>query len=164
MKLTSILVALGLLASAVGNAATSFVIGRAISENDDVRIEESPAEVCPPDAICFFGWSRWTLNIERSLAGPAVKGRIHAVHMQHTTHNPSYFRRLHQFALEYIADSSERQRLHADYKLLDLVDEKRMLCTKVDPKSAGIPADDVYAGTTEDSYKFCFVDPDHKER
>jgi len=46
----------------------------------------------------------------------------------------------------------------------DLVDAKQMLCTKVDPKSAGIPADDVYAGSTDDSYKFCFVDPDHKER
>src|ERR1700744_2936642 len=104
MKLASALVVLGLLASAVGNAATSFVVGRAVSEDDDVRIEESPDEVCPSDAICLFGWSRWTLDIERSLAGPAVKGRIHAVHMQHTTHNSSYFRRLHHFALEYIAD------------------------------------------------------------
>jgi hypothetical protein len=164
MKLASTLVALGLLVSATGNAGTSFVIGRAISEDDDVRIEQSADEVCPPDAICLYGWSRWTLNIERSLSGPAVKGRIHAVHMQHTTHNHSYFHGLHQFALEYIADASERKRLHADYKLLDLVDEKMMLCTKVDPQSAGIPAGDVYAGTTEDSYKFCFVDPDHKQR
>jgi hypothetical protein len=164
MKLASSLVALGLLVSANGNAGTSRVIGRAISEDDDVRIEQSADEVCPPDAICLYGWSRWTLDIERSLSGPAVTGRIHAVHMQHTTHNHFYFHGLHQFALEYIADASERKRLHSDYKLLDLVDEKRMLCTKVDPQSAGIPADDVYAGTTEDSYKSCFVDPDHKQR
>jgi hypothetical protein len=164
MKVVSTFTALGFLVSAVGNAATSFVIGRALSEDDHVGIEKSPEEVCPPDAICLFGWSRWTLDIERSLAGPAIKGRIHAVHMQHTTHNRSYFSKPHQFALEYIADPSERKRLHADYKLLDLVDQKPMLCTKVDPQSAGIPADDIYAGTTDDSYKFCFVDPSHKER
>jgi hypothetical protein len=164
MKVASTLVALGFLVSATVNAAPSFVIGKAISEDDDVQIELSPDEVCPPDAICLFGWSRWTLEIERSLSGPAVRGRIHAVHMQHTTHNRSYFHRLHYFALEYITDAPERKRLHADYKLLDLVDEKRMLCTKVEPQSAGIPADDVYAGTTDDSYKFCFVDPDHKEQ
>lgn len=162
MKVISNLAALGLLVSAIGNAATSFVVGRALSEDDDVRIEESPEEVCPTDVICLFGWSRWTLEIERSLAGPPVKGRIHAVHMQHTKHNRSYFHKLRRFALEYIEEPSERKRLHADYKLLDLVDEKQMLCTRVNPESAGISADDVYAGTTDDSYKFCFVDPSHK--
>jgi hypothetical protein len=151
MKLASILVTLGLFVNATANAATSFVVGRALSKDDDVRIEQSPDEVCPPNAICLFGWSRWTLKIERSLAGPAVKGRIHAVHMQHTTHIPSYFNRLHEFALEYIADSAERERLHAEYKLLDLVDERRMLWTNVMPQSAGISDDEVYAGPTEGS-------------
>ncbi len=164
MKVDSTLVALALFVSATATADTSFVVGRAISEYDDVRIEESPDEVCPPDAICLFSWSRWTLDIERSLSGPAVKGRIFAVHMQHTRHRRSYFRGPHQFALEYISDASERKRLHADYKLLDLLDEKRMLCTRIDPQTAGIPANDVYAGTTENSYKFCFVDPGHNER
>jgi hypothetical protein len=45
-----------------------------------------------------------------------------------------------------------------------LVDEKRMLYANVDPQSAGIPADDVYVGTTENSYKFCFVDPNPGEQ
>ena len=164
MKATSALLALGLLTSVVAKSATSFVVGRAISEYDDVRIEPTPEEVCPPDTICLFGWSRWTLDIDRSLVGPAVQGRIHAVHMQHTTHNRAYFRRLHHFALEFLADPSERKRLHADYKLLDFLDEKRMLCTNVDPKGSGIPTDDIYAGTGEDSYKFCFADPGYRDK
>lgn len=164
MRAAPTFVALGLLIGGIANAATSFVIGRAISEYDDVRIEPSPEEICPPDAICLFGWSRWTLDIERSFSGPPVRGRIHAVHMQHTSHNPSSFRKLRHFALEYIADSSERKRLHADYKLLDLLDEKQMLCTEVDPKDAGIPANDVYIGTGDDSSKYCFVDPIHRDQ
>jgi len=63
-----------------------------------------------PTPSAFMGGVAGLLDIERSLSGPAVKGRIHAVHMQHTTHNHSYFRGLHQFALEYIADASERKR------------------------------------------------------
>jgi hypothetical protein len=163
MKLASLFLVVGLLGGATANAGTSLVFGRAISEDDDVEIKPTPEEVCPPDAFCLFGWSRWTLNIDRSFAGPNVKGRIHAVHMQHTTHNRTFFNRLHVFALEYIDDSAERMRLHADYKLLDLIDEKAMFCTNTDPKRAGIPPEDIYAATTDDTYKFCFVDPNRKE-
>ena len=161
MKRASLFVAVCLLAGSAANGATSFVLGTAVSEDDKVDIKPTAEEVCPPAAICLFGWSRWTLEIRRSFVGPVVKGRIYAVHVQHTTHNPNYFKELHIFALEYIEDSAERVRLHADYKL-DLIDEKQMLCTDADPKKAGIPASDIYSATTDDSYRFCFRDPRHK--
>lgn len=159
MKLPSLFLVVSLLVGATANGATSLVFGRAISEDDDVEIKPTPEEICPPDAFCLFGWSRWTLNIQRSVVGPNVKGRIHAVHMQHTTHNRAFFKRLHLFALEYIDDSAERTRLHAEYKLLDLIEEQMMLCTNTDPKKVGIPPEDIYAATTDDTYHFCFVDP-----
>jgi len=50
-----------------------------------------------------YGWVAGTLDIERSLSGPAVKGRIHAVHMQPTHTISPIFRGLHQFALDILS-------------------------------------------------------------
>ena len=161
MNATRIFVFVCLLVSSVANGATSFVFGKALSEDDDVEIKLTAEEVCPPDAICLFGWSRWTLKIQRSFAGPNINGRIHAVHWQHTTHNRAYFKALHLFALEHIEDPAERARLHAEYKM-DLVDERKMISTDTDPKVVGIARSEIYSATSDDSYKFCFTDPDKR--
>jgi hypothetical protein len=144
-------------------AGPSIVVGKAISEFDDVKIVPSEDEVCPEDAICLQGWSRWTIKVSQTLQGPAVKpGIVHVVHMQHTTHDPSKFKKLHLFILEYIAEPAERSRLHADYKLIDLLEERQMLCAYSDPKQEGIQAEGVYVLQTNDYTEYCFTAADHR--
>jgi hypothetical protein len=158
----SAILAAVLLVGEVAHADTSLAVGYAISQYDKADIKDSPDEVCQPDEICLFGWSRWTLNIQRTISGPSVKGRIYAVHMQHVSYNRAYFSRLRLFVLEYIKEPAERERLHADYKLLALPAEQRMICGDTNPQRAGISADDVYAGVTGDANYFCFIDPRYK--
>jgi hypothetical protein len=140
-------------------ADSSLAIGRAISQIDDVDIQLKPEEMCPPDAICLRSWSRWTLNIERTIAGPTVKGRTYVVMMQHAPVVDSTFKKELLFVLEHIDDASERKRLHADYKLLDITQPESMICTSADPVHLGVSADDIYRKGAGDDATSCFRDP-----
>src|SRR5689334_15976586 len=105
---------------AVARADTSLAIGRAISQIDDVNIQLKPEEMCPPSAICLRSWSRWTLDVKSTISGPVVSGRTYVVMMQHAPVADSTFKKDVLFVLEHIDIASERERLHADYKLVDV--------------------------------------------
>src|SRR5687768_18600679 len=79
--------------SSLAQSEPSLSLGRAISQFDDVEIVETPEERCPPESICLRSWSRWTLDVKQTLAGPKVTGRIHVVMMQHAPMAPSLFKR-----------------------------------------------------------------------
>jgi hypothetical protein len=163
MPVTRMIIAVAVLMASNVHAGPSIVVGKTISESDDVKILPSKDEVCPEDAICLQGWSRWTIKVSETLQGPAVKtGNVHVVHMQHTTHDPSTFKKLHFFTLEYIAEPAERSRLHADYKLMDLLEERQMLCAYSDPKQEGIQTEGVYVLQTDDYTEYCFTAADHR--
>jgi hypothetical protein len=141
-------------------ADTSLVLGRAISQFDDVQIRLTPEEICPLDAICLWAWSRWTLETKQTISGPAVpNGRTYAIKMQHTSVVDSTFKKPLLFILEHIDDPDERKRLHADYKLLDITAAEAMICTRTDPKLLDVPQDDIYRQDSEDGTQFCFRDP-----
>jgi hypothetical protein len=140
-------------------AETTLALGRAISQIDDVDIEEAPEERCPPDRICLRSWARWTLHIETTIAGPQLEGRTYVVMMQHAPMVDAIFKRQLLFVLEHIDDASERKRLHADYKLLELRYPELMFCTGGDPSRWKIPPDRVYSRDDDGETTFCFPDP-----
>jgi len=145
--------------ASLAQAEMTLSLGKAISQIDNVHIEETPEERCPPDYICLRGWSRWTLEVEETLAGPVVKGRIHVVMMQHSPMDESVFKRKLLFVLERIDDAAERKRLHADYKLLELSEPAMMYCTRTDPGQWKVPSDRIYRQDSDDDVSFCFPDP-----
>ena len=141
-------------------ADASLVQGRAISQFDDVEIRSTPEETCPPDAICLRGWSRWTLEIEQTIAGPKVPiGRTHIVMMQHAPVVDSTFKKQLLFVLEHIDDPAERKRLHADYKMLDMPAPETMICTRIDPRHLGLAQEEIYRHNDAEDTSFCFRDP-----
>jgi hypothetical protein len=144
---------------AVARADSSLAVGRAISQFDAVDIQLKPEEMCPPDAICLRSWSRWTLNIKSTISGPVVKGRTYVVMMQHAPVVDWTFKKDLLFVLEHIDDASERKRLHADYRLLDMTEPEQMICTSTDPAHLGVSADDIYRQSEADDVTFCFRDP-----
>jgi hypothetical protein len=146
-------------AGGFAQAETSLVIGRAVSQIDDVDIQLTPEEVCPPESICLRSWSRWTLNIKGTILGPLVKGRTFVVMMQHAPVVDSTFKKDLLFVLEHIDEGSERQRLHADYKLLEMTESEQMICMSADPGGLGVPSDEIYRQGEGEDVTFCFRDP-----
>jgi hypothetical protein len=144
---------------AIAQAETSLVIGRAVSQIDDVDIQLKPEEVCPPESICLRSWSRWTLSINSTILGPVVSGRTYVVMRQHAPVVDSTFEKDLIFVLEHIGEASERQRLHADYKLLEMTEPEQMICTSADPASLGVPSDDIYRQGQGEDVTSCFRDP-----
>jgi hypothetical protein len=145
--------------SSLARAETSLSLGKAISQFDDVHIEETPEERCPADAICLRGWSRWTLDVKQTLAGPRVNGRIHVVMMQHAPMADSLFEKELLFVLEHIDNPAERKRLHADYKLLEFTYAETLYCTSSDPRQWGVPSDRIRKQQSDDEVSYCFPDP-----
>lgn len=142
-------------------ADASLVVGMAISQSDDVKIQPTKDEVCPPNSICLQGWNRWTLDTTGTVSGPVVpNGRTYVVKMQHAPVADSTFKRQLLFVLEQIEDPAERIRLHADYKLLDIASPESMICTATDPSRFGVPQKDIYRREDRDSTTFCFRGPD----
>jgi len=146
-------------ASYIARAETSLSIGRAISQFDDVKIVETPEERCPPESICLRGWSRWTLDVKQTLAGPKVTGRIHVVMMQHAPMADSLFKKELLFVLEHIADPAERKRLHADYKLVEFTYSEPTYCLSSNPSEWGIASDRISRRNSDGETTYCFPDP-----
>jgi hypothetical protein len=167
MKRTVLLTVLALSICPASKADVSFVLGRALTQYDDVHIAESAADACPRESICTYGWSRWTLFVNRTVGGPLLKGRVHVATLQHSSLDLSFLGRLRQFALEYIPDASERQRLHADYKMLAFSEPSKppgMYCTSIDPTRAGIAVADYSVESTQEYKRYCFDPRLHLQR
>jgi hypothetical protein len=163
MKRLATLLLASIIVSSPTYADMSLVLGRALSQYDDVIIEDSPEETCPPEAICLWSWSRWTLNVKKTLKGPSVKGRIRVAMKQHSPYVRSVFTTTQLFLLEPIEDASERMRLHADYILREFSEPQTMYCTFTDPVSLGVSPGLVYKNRSEDDAHHCFPNPKDSE-
>jgi hypothetical protein len=70
-----------------------------------------------PNELCMSSWYRWTIQIQRTLSGPPITGRIATAHIQHASYLLSYLKRFRLFVLTPIEDAQTRQLLKADYYL-----------------------------------------------
>jgi hypothetical protein len=146
--------------------ADSLVIGRA-KKSDFL---ESAGSACVEDngegrgsngleSICMHGWVRWAIDVQKTVGGVRLSGRIYAARAQHTLMLPRYQRRLRLFALEPISDPQMRKRLQADFYLVDMSHE--MYCMSVDPQAYGLPeSTHVQGEADEKSYCFDLVKDD----
>lgn len=119
---------------AAATATDSLVSGHAISNTymDYVKID------CPKGDICMDVWFRWTIDVEKTVDGPRVEGRIIAVRLQHTTVTGSYESRLRFFVLRPIQDPKWRALLRADYYLISTSLPERITEVHLTVLSSGI--------------------------
>jgi hypothetical protein len=75
------------------------------------------SDECPDDGICLHTWWKAVIQVERSLRGSPLSGRITAAVMQHTAMNAQYRKAVRYFVLETIEDPSMRKKLRAGYYL-----------------------------------------------
>jgi hypothetical protein len=140
---------------AVFAATPTVLVGHAISQ------EDLDLQACPDDdpGLCMSSWFRWTLQIDRTLQGPAIKGRIATAHRQHSRYQKWYQKEVSLFVVTPIEDPQQRQRLRADYFLEDFSQRLPMYCLSLDPADLGL---ELHGGVFVQSFggMTCFQDPE----
>jgi hypothetical protein len=141
-------------------AADSIVIGRAASNSYAKALSDSYDAVrgCPEDYICMDVIYRWFIDPAKTVAGPALKGRIRALTFQHTGVNDRYLKSLRLFVFRPIADLEIPHSSDDRYYLVSSspVYDDGTYCISVDPSASGLQLKNV---TERNDGYYCF---DHK--
>jgi hypothetical protein len=103
-------------------------------------------------------WYHWTIQIQSTMSGPPITGRIAVAHAQHTDYVKRYLKQLRLFVLTPIEDAQTRRLLKADYYVKAAARRVPMYCLNQDPRALGIQADGTVVGSDESGY--CFEDPE----
>jgi hypothetical protein len=74
---------------------------------------------CPDGDICLKSWWKAVIQVERTLRGSSLSGRITAAVLQHTSMNEHYQKAVRYFVLDAIEDPSMRKKLRANYYLVE---------------------------------------------
>jgi hypothetical protein len=120
--------------------------GSACAEDNEEDEESNALE-----SICMHGWVRWIIDVQKTVGGARLSGRIYAARAQHALMPPYYQKSIRLFALEPISDPQIRKRLRADFYLIDMSQE--MYCMSVNPRAYGLPESTyVQGGADEKSY------------
>ncbi|MBC3873602.1 hypothetical protein [Undibacterium flavidum] len=128
-KLLMLLVASGIFGSA--EASESLFCGRSLEQKNLENIHVS----CPKNSVCFGGWSRWELQIDRLLDGDQVPDRIFAAAFQSVQYKPEAQASFRLFTVNRIEDAEQRKLFGADYILIKWSkDRDNKSCEKL-PKS-----------------------------
>lgn len=113
-KPTKVLLAmLVLFACRFAGAADIVVVGKLIT-NEPMSYAN---DECPGDDICLHSWWKAVIQVEKTLEGSPLSGRITAAVDQHTSMNAHYKKAVRYFVLAAIEDPSIRKKLRADYYL-----------------------------------------------
>jgi hypothetical protein len=107
------LAVLALLICRCAIASDIVVVGKLITNEPMSYVRDE----CPDRGICLHSWWKAVIQVEKTLQGTPLSGRITAAVMQHTSMNAKYKKAVRYFVLEAIEDPSTRKRLRADYYL-----------------------------------------------
>jgi hypothetical protein len=110
-----VLALLALLACRCASAADILVVGKLITNDPMSYVKDK----CPDGDICLRSWWKAVIQVQKTLRGSPLSGRITAAIMQHTSMNEEYKKAVRYFVLEAIEDPSMRKKLRADYYLTE---------------------------------------------
>ena len=131
------------------------VVGRLVQNEPMDYVEDE----CPENYICLHSWWRSVVNVQKTIRGPALNGRIVAANMQHTSLDPGFKKDVRLFVLKPIDDQAQRAKLRAEYYLEDMSEPRKMFCLSQDPKELGLDAERTYVAGRGDAKTHCFELP-----
>ena len=135
------------------------VVGKLISNKP---MDYVPDE-CPANAICLRSWWRSAIDVEKTVAGQALSGRVDAAVMQHTGVNKQFKKNVRVFALRYIEDPAQRAKLRVDYYLDGMAEPQEFFCLGQDPAKLGLKTPRVYVSGEGDLAIHCFELPEARD-
>jgi hypothetical protein len=117
---------------------------------------------CPEDEFCMNTWWKSVVNVQKTIVGSNVSGKVAAAVMQHTWLDAGYKKRVRLFVLRPIDDPNERAKLRVDYYLEDMSMPHQMFCVLDKPSNLGITPRDIYVNEADDR-EHCFELPEKQE-
>ena len=72
---------------------------------------------CSDGELCMHRWWKAVIQVEKTLEGQPISGRVTAAVSQHVAMNEKYKKAVRYFTLESIEDPAIREHLHAEYYL-----------------------------------------------
>jgi hypothetical protein len=136
--------------SAVG--ADIVVIGKMLTNAPMSYVKDK----CPDGNLCMRSWWKSVVQVEKTVAGTPVSGRITTAVLQHTAMTPSYMKAIRLVVLEPIEDSEQRKKLKADFYLKEASPPQQMFCSSYNPEDLGLKTEQIYVSETMSSKTYCF--------
>jgi tetratricopeptide (TPR) repeat protein len=106
------------LAAVLSPMSSAFAVSPSLVEARVVSEEGGDLFACgdmKPEDICMYTWFQWTIQIQRTLSGPPITGRIATAHIQHGSYVKGALKQFRHFVLTPIEDAQTRRLLKADY-------------------------------------------------
>jgi hypothetical protein len=148
----TLVILLALLACQPSVASDIVVFGRLVANEPMDYVKDE----CPKDSICLRSWWKSVVQVQKTISGTVLSGRVTTANMQHTSLDPRFKKSVRLFVLEPIEDPDQRAKLRADYYLKDMSEPHQMFCLSQDPKALGLNVQETYmAGAGEDE-AYCF--------
>lgn len=98
---------LGVLTCQCAIGADIIVIGKMISNEPMNYVKDK----CPDGDLCMHSWWKSVIQVEKTVQGKPLSGRITAAVMAHTGMNSRYMRAIRFVILEPIEDAGQRRKL-----------------------------------------------------
>ncbi len=143
---------LGVLTHQCAMGADIVVIGKMITNEPMSYVKDD----CPDGNICMHSWWKSVIQVERTVQGTRLSGRITAAVMQHTVMNASYMKAIRLVILAPIEDPDQRKKLRADFYLKEASPPQQMFCSAYNPKDLGLKASETYVSQIAGSTTYCF--------
>jgi hypothetical protein len=136
-------------------ASNIVVVGRLVINEPMEYVKDE----CPENYICLRSWWKSVVQVQKTIRGPGLTGRVTAAVMQHTSLNSQSKKAARLFVLEPIEDADMRAKLRADYYLKDMSLLHQMFCLSQDPKELELDPEDTYVAGTDENKSYCFELP-----
>jgi hypothetical protein len=147
-----LLTVLGILTCQCAVGADIVVIGKLITNEPMSYVKDE----CPDGNICMHSWWKSVIQVERTVQGTRLAGRITAAVTQHTAMNSQYMKAVRFLILAPIEDPQQRVKLRADYYLKEASPPREMFCSSYDPKELGINTEATYVSQIGTPTTYCF--------
>jgi hypothetical protein len=89
------------------------VVGKLVTNEPMTDLENE----CSDGELCMHRWWKPVIQVEKTLEGQPISGRVTAAVSQHVPMNEKYKKAVRYFTLESIEDPAIREHLHAEYYL-----------------------------------------------
>lgn len=143
---------LGVLTCQCAMGADIVVIGKMITNEPMEYVKDE----CPDGNLCMRSWWKSVIQVERTVQGTRLAGRITAAVAQHTAMNSRYMKAIRFIILEPIEDPKQRLKLRVDYYLKEASPPQQMFCSSYDPKELGLNTNATYVSQVERPTTYCF--------
>jgi hypothetical protein len=105
---------IGLMVCQYASASDAIVVKGKLISNEPMTYL---ANECPDPDICLHRWWKAVIDVDKTVRGTAISGRVIAAVSQHAPMKDGYQKTVRYFVLEAIDDPEAKRKLQADYYL-----------------------------------------------